>query len=94
MNQIVVDETIFRDKDKIMPGFNPIPYVFNINHPTINKLWLLYLKKTNVPKQYLPSNKHRLHFEQQIMKMIENKKLIIEYQDSPKIKEEVSAGFD
>lgn len=79
MNVIKVDRTIFIANLPKRNHFSAtyIPYLLNINHPTINKMWDLYLQKNKVPKKYLPSDKHRLHFESQVLKMIEDKKIIV-----------------
>lgn len=76
MSVIKVDRSIFRDPSALQ-GFTPIPYRLNINHPTIRQLWDLYLAKNKVPKKYLPSDIHRKHFESQVFKMIEDKKIIV-----------------
>ena len=77
MSVIKVDRSIFSDPSALPQGFTLIPYRLNINHPTIRKLWDLYLAKNKVPKKYLPSDRHRKHFESQVFKMIEDKKIIV-----------------
>lgn len=77
MNPVITDESIFRDRLKELKGFSSIPYHFNINHPLINLLWHKYIEQSEITAKYLPSDKHRKHFESQIIKKIKAGLIIV-----------------
>lgn len=74
---IEVDTTIFRNPQKQIQGFSPIPYLINVNHPIINQLYQKYKKINHFPSQYPISDKSRIKFEDSIFRMIEAKKIIV-----------------
>lgn len=79
---IVTDESIFRNPYAETKSFGVIPYQFNINHYIIRQLWLKYKKASGVPETYFPSDKHRLHFESQLIRIIKSGQIEVHIKNS------------
>lgn len=74
---IFVDKSIYRDISVVPPGFHPIPYRLNVNHPLINSLYVMFKKVNELPVNYPLSDAMRLRFENKVLDLIKEGRIVV-----------------
>lgn len=69
-------ESIYADPDKRWTSANPAGYRYDVNNPTIRKLWDRYRKLSGISLRYPASDAQRHKFEHEVVdKLVESGKI-------------------